>query len=290
MKILITGASGYIGSHLAQNLLQQGHTVVGIDWKAPRIQGYIHYQQDIRDATSLDGVISDHLPDAVVHLAALRVPACDLSPRDAMDINYGGTVSVISSAQRHRVPRVIFASSCSVYGFPDRNVTLSETDHIEPVSAYSVSKAMSEEWIQSNRSEHTSTVCLRFATAYGLAEFVREDLMVNQFVRQAVAGETVKIFQPAAWRPFCHVRDLVRACMIVLQTDSMGHSVYNVGFNDVWKHIQQCVPQAQMLVEAGVKDPRDYQIEFDRFCTEFNFQSQHGLSDSIGDLVVYFNQ
>lgn len=297
MKVLITGASGYIGSYLTQNLIADGISVIGIDWKTAPKNNYIHFQLDIRDKVHLQNIISDHTPDAIVHLAALRVPACDLSPRDAMEINHAGTINVVQAAQKHQVPKVIFASSCSVYGFPDKNAVLTETDAIEPVSAYSMSKAMAEDWIMQNPSEDTQCVCLRFATAYGVALGVRPDLMINSFVEQALDGQTVQIYQPEAWRPFCHVRDLAAACSTVLYQDDIRQGVYNVGSNSenytkiaVWRQIQQHIPEAQMMVEPGVQDPRDYQIKFDKFHTECGFQTQYTIDTGIKELIDYYQK
>ena len=294
MKVLITGASGYIGSYLTQKLIADGMSVIGVDWKTALRNNYIHFQLDIRDKVHLQNVISDHTPDAVVHLAALRVPACDLSPRDAMEINYTSTINVVQAAQKSRVPKVIFASSCSVYGFPDKNTILTETDVIEPVSAYSMSKAMAEDWIMQNPNEHTRCVCLRFATAYGVALGVRSDLMINSFVKQALGGQTVQIYQPEAWRPFCHVRDLAAACSTVLHQDSISSGIYNVGSNiqnytkiAVWRQIQQHIPAAHMTVEPGVRDPRDYQINFDKFHTQCDFSTKHTLDSGIAELIEY---
>ncbi len=296
MKVLVTGASGYIGTQLISELLAHQAVVVGIDWKTPRIPGYNHYQVDVRDSAGISKVIEQCAPDAVVHLAALRVPACDHSPRDAVDTNYGGTVNVVKAAQEQGVPQVIFASSCSVYGFPDHNNALSESDEIEPVSAYSVSKAMAEEWITNNSVSDTSVACLRFATAFGCAQFVRNDLMVNSFVSQAVAGTEVKIFQPAAWRPFCHVKDLVKSCMLILLLDKSCSGIYNVGSNtenytkqQVWECVHKHVPNAQMVLEMGVADPRNYKVNFDKFYKTLGFVPDHSMEDGVKELVRYYN-
>jgi UDP-glucose 4-epimerase len=156
--VLVTGGAGFIGSHTCVELLEHGYEVIVIDdhsnsspaalRRVEKIGGrplLATYQLDIRDTEALDGVFRDHRIDAVVHFAAKKaVGESMLIPLDYYSINVGGLVTLLHAMQRHEVHRLVFSSSCSIYG-DARSVPLDEHEPPCPTNPYARSKSMCEE-------------------------------------------------------------------------------------------------------------------------------------------------
>lgn len=156
--VLVTGGAGFIGSHTCVELLEHGYEVIVIDDHSNSSPAALHrvekiggrpllasHRLDIRDEDALDGVFRDHRIDAVVHFAAKKAVGESVQiPLDYYSINVGGLVTLLRSMQRHEVPRLVFSSSCSIYG-DARPVPLDEHEPPCPTNPYARSKAMCEE-------------------------------------------------------------------------------------------------------------------------------------------------
>jgi UDP-glucuronate 4-epimerase len=225
---IVTGAAGFIGSHLARALLDRGDRVVGVDNYDPfydrgakeanvaRLAG-AHFElveADIRDRETMAGLLEGLRPAAIYHVAALAgVRPSIQDPGRYASVNVDGLVSVLDAARSSECRRVLFASSSSVYG-NNRKVPFAETDPVdEPISPYAATKRAGE--LICHAYCHLfglSIACLRLFTVYGPAQ--RPDLAIGKFMRLMAAGEPVPMYGDGATsRDYTYIDDIIGGCL-----------------------------------------------------------------------------
>ena len=250
MDILVTGGAGFIGGHLTESFLRDGHDVTVLDnfepFYAEGIKRHavdVHrevaaagdatyrlVEGDVREVTLVEDLVAD--ADVVVHQAAqagVRTSVED--PRTVTDINVDGTVNLLQAATEADVERVIVASSSSVYGKPV-SLPYEETHPTEPVSPYGVTKLTQEHMARVYTELHgLPTVCLRYFTVYGPR--MRPNMAISNFVSRCLNGEPPVIYGDGQQtRDFTYVADVVDANRTLLHTDAADGEVLNVGSSD----------------------------------------------------------
>jgi len=225
MTVLVTGGAGFIGSHLCEHLLSQGHSVVCLDnfdsfyapeMKRANISGltasglFTLVEADIRDDKSLDRTLGEHPIDVVVHLAARAgVRPSLLEPHVYYDVNVIGTQRILDAMRRAGVSKLVFGSSSSVYG-DNVEAPFKETAVVDhPISPYAASKKAAELACHTYHHLHGLDVfCLRFFTAYGPRQ--RPDMGIFQFLRKVALGEPITLFgDGSSRRDYTYVGDIV---------------------------------------------------------------------------------
>jgi len=236
MRILITGGAGFIGTALANKLVQLGHHVRVIDDLSagdsirldPRV---VFTRGDVRDVprlwTLLQGV------DCVYHLAAkVSVPESVLYPKEYNEVNVGGTVSLMVAIRDVGVKRVILASSGAVYG-EQKEQPVREEQRPNPQSPYAVSKLASEYYVNTLGALYgIETVILRIFNAYGPGQFlpVSHPPVIPQFMKRAVEGGSLVIFGDGnQTRDFVYIDDVVDALIAAATARNVNRAVINVG-------------------------------------------------------------
>lgn len=236
MNFLITGAAGFLGSALANQLAREGHLVRGIDNLSsgePRVLFEdVHFTRgDVNDRPKLWTLLQDI--DCVYHLAArVLVAESLLYPREYTDVNVGGTVSLMEAMRDVGVRRVVFASSGAVYGNqPDQ--PLREDAPPFPRSPYAVSKLAAEYYVRTIGSLWgIETVCLRIFNAYGPSQHLppSHPPVVPNWLRQAVKGGSLVVHGDGKQtRDFIYVSDVVRALVAAATAPDIDQLVINVG-------------------------------------------------------------
>ena len=284
MRVLVTGHHGYIGSVTIPALVAAGHDVVGADTRF--YEGCDLYEAnppteerrvDVRDLTAadLDGF------DAVVHLAALsNDPLGDFAPELTAEINYAATLSLARAAREAGVERLIFASSCSMYGTQDGDTPVDEHASQQPLTAYSESKVRSERELGLLASDDFSPIFMRNATAHGASPRLRLDIVLNNLVGWAVTTGSVKIMSDGTpWRPLVHVQDIARATATLLDAprELVHAKAYNIGGADenyqvreLAEIVRETVPGCTVeYAGTGDPDPRSYRVDFGAFARAF---------------------
>jgi UDP-glucuronate 4-epimerase len=244
MKILVTGGAGFIGSHLCERLLREGHEVSIIDdlndFYSPEIKranlacvqrvgpAVFHYG-DIRDADTVASVFAQANPDAVIHIAARAGVRPSLEqPLLYEETNVRGTVVLLEAARKAGVRKFLFASSSSIYGIANR-VPFSEEDHLNlPISPYAATKIAGEKlcftW---SHLYGLSVTCLRFFTVYGPRQ--RPDLAIHKFARLIEAGLPLPFFGDGSMgRDYTYIDDIVGGLMAALSHECR-YEVFNLG-------------------------------------------------------------
>ena len=235
-SILVTGGAGYIGSVLTHKLVESGYNVRIIDsliYGKDGISDLISnnsvelIEKDIRDEKTLNDVVKEI--DCVIHLAAIvGDPLCKKIPVAAKQINEDATKKLVIVSKKHGVKRFIFASTCSNYG--SSSTTVDENSPIQSLSLYSTTKVNSENFILSTKDSNFEPSILRFATAHGLSPRMRFDLLLQEFLRDAILDKKIKIYGPNFWRPLAHVDDISNACITAIKSskDAISGEIYNV--------------------------------------------------------------
>ncbi len=286
MRILITGNMGYVGP-LVLRRLRESHpesTLIGYDIgyfahcltgpsRFPESRADVQYFGDIRRVPEkiLQGV------DAIVHLCAIsNDPMGAIFEDITLDINHRASIDLAVKAKRAGVKAFVFASSCSVYGFAEGGPRREE-DELNPLTAYAKSKVRTERDLASLASESFTVTCLRFATACGMSDRLRLDLVLNDFVAGALVSKCINILSDGTpWRPLIHVRDMARAIDWAVQRDRRDGGVFltvNVG-SDAWNYqvkdlataVTQLVPDVEVSINRDAQpDKRSYRVNFDKF-------------------------
>ncbi|MEU6372882.1 UDP-glucose 4-epimerase GalE [Streptomyces sp. NPDC046909] len=260
--VLVTGGAGFIGSHACVELLDHGYEVIVVDdysnstpqvlTRVERIAGRFVgavYELDVRDRRALSAVFDRHAVDAVVHFAARKaVGASTRMPAEYYDTNVGGTTALLRTMQEHGVHRLLFSSSCAIYGDAGPG-PLDESAPARPTNPYALSKWLCEQILADlcdRRPEYT-VLSLRYFNPAGahpsglLGEDPRgEPDNLMPYVAQVAAGrrELLRVFggdypthDGTAVRDYLHVMDTVEAHRVALDhlADAPGMHVYNLG-------------------------------------------------------------
>jgi len=303
--ILVTGGAGYIGSVLVRQLLNAGYRVRVLDNlmfggesildlldnpKFEFILGDVRNRKDLDQASK--GVF------AVAHLAAIvGDPACSASPELAIEVNRNGSKMLFESAVKNGVRRFVFASTCSNYGkMDDSGSYVDENSPLAPVSLYAEEKVSFEKYLLEQKSQNvTVPVCLRFSTVYGLSQRPRFDLTVNEFTKELALGRELLVYGQQFWRPYCHVADLARSVLAVIETDEskMAFEVFNVGSTKenytkemIVNEIRKQLPDSRIKYVKKKEDPRDYRVNFEKINKELDFDITVTVPEGIRNLVT----
>jgi UDP-glucuronate 4-epimerase len=245
MKALITGAAGFIGSHLSERLLDNGWTVVGVDnfddFYDPQIKrrnvgtslenkNFRLVEADIRDAPAMDSVLGDGI-EIVIHLAARAgVRPSIAQPMLYADVNVNGTTVLLEAAKKHKVNRFIFGSSSSIYGNNEK-VPFSEDDNVDfPISPYAATKKAGE--LICHTYHHLygiSITCLRFFTVYGPRQ--RPDLAIHKFAKLIEQNKPIPIYGDGTMmRDFTYIDDIIDGTVAAINhLSSHEFNIYNLG-------------------------------------------------------------
>ena len=246
MKILVTGGAGFIGSHLVEGLLADGHEVAILDdfndfydpkIKRANISGVAKdirvHDVDLRDGEKVADVFRKEAFNSVLHLAARAgVRPSIQCPELYYETNVAGTLHLLESARDRGVERFIFASSSSVYGAAKR-VPFSEEEHLtQTLSPYAATKIASE-FLCSTYSHlyQIRAVALRYFTVYGARQ--RPDLAIHQFTRRIHSGEPIAQFGDGTTRrDYTYIDDIIQGTMSALKYDGEMFDVFNLGESD----------------------------------------------------------
>jgi nucleoside-diphosphate-sugar epimerase len=300
---IITGGAGYIGSLLTAALLERGDQVTVVDdllfggesllayWHHPRFR---FIKGDACDPNVLRRAL-DRPADALVHLAAIvGFPACQaVGEQVAWRYNVESTKAAFSAANAAAVPRFIFSSTYSNYGLASDGLPVNEESPLHPQSLYAETKIASEQWLlEQSTGSVTAPLIFRFATLFGISPRTRFDLIVNQFVLEAVTKRELIIYQRGYSRSFVHVYDIVAGIMLGLAApeEKARGQVYNLGSDDgnftkdeivelVQRHVEGLKVTHKDLSFGG--DMRDITVSFAKVRRELGFVPSMSVEDGI---------
>lgn len=280
-KVLVTGASGYVGAVMVPMLVSAGHEVTTLDLGLYEGSGFADggvpsNRRDVRETTTADF----EGQDAVIALAALsNDPLGNLDPQVTYEINHRSVVRNAVHAKQAGVERFLFASSCSLYG-ASGGAFVDESAGFAPVTAYGRSKVLAEAELAALADDGFSPVYLRNATVYGVSPALRLDIVVNNLTAWAVATNRIVLQSDGTpWRPQVHVEDVGRAFLAALdaprevihdQAFNVGRTDQNFQVREIAEMVGEAIPDAVLeMPKATDPDTRSYRVDFSKFASTF---------------------
>jgi UDP-glucose 4-epimerase len=315
-RALITGGAGFIGSHLAEQLLNRGYEVTVIDnLSTGRFEniaalekriGFRYAIEDIRNATVMDRLVSEC--DVIYHLAAaVGVLNIVSSPIDTIEINVGGTEVVLKTARRYR-RKVLLASTSEVYG-KNEKVPFNEDDDrtLGPTTksrwSYAASKELDEFLaLAYHRAADLPVVIFRLFNTVGARQRGHYGMVVPRFVRWALRNEPIQVYGDGTQqRCFCNVNDVVQAIIGLGEAPNVNGEVFNIGSNEEISIYQlaerikartgsrseiQLIPYDQAY-EAGFEDMRRRVPDISKIRACIGWQPTTPLDETIDQIIAY---
>jgi nucleoside-diphosphate-sugar epimerase len=292
-RVLVTGGAGFVGSMVVADLLAHGYAarvldplMYGGDALLPFFfePGFELVRGSVADEPVLDKALEGC--DLVVHLAAIvGFPACRKHPELAMAVNVGGSKLLAQLAPRN-VP-IIYASTGSNYGAIETGICTEDVP-LNPLSLYARTKVDAERILL----ERGNAVALRFATGFGVSRRLRLDLLVNDFVFQALKRKNLVVYEKGHMRSFIHVRDMSAAILFTTQNiDRMVDQVFNTGTESMNLTKEQICERLRQRLEfflhyadAGKdEDARNYYVSYEKI-RKLGFEPRIGLDRGIDEL------
>jgi dTDP-4-amino-4,6-dideoxygalactose transaminase/nucleoside-diphosphate-sugar epimerase len=307
-KILVTGGAGYIGSFIVNELLDLGHHVTVLDslvYGDAGLNAFISRDNvsfvkgDITDIKALDKAL-EGVTKVIALAAIVGDPACSISRDVTWDVNYNSTKLLIDRAKAHKIERLVFASSCSVYGSSEasENKILDENSELNPVSAYAETRVLSEELLLSDENTVCSTI-LRLSTVFGLSPRMRFDLAVNIMSAKGVYDKAIDVFGGEQWRPFVHVQDVAHAFVLSINAPKtlVDKEIFNVGssdsnyqIQDIAKIIEEEIPETIATHNSSMIDARNYNVNFTKIHKALNFKTRFSVRDGVREMRTFVEE
>jgi len=291
MRVLVTGAHGFIGAAAIPALLEAGHEVVGIDCIAgPRIQvGDITRMEDCVAASAGAEVI---IHSVGIHLATQVAE----NPMQMVDVNVKGTLNILQAAKMSGTRRIIYLSSAKVYGEPERLPSL-ESDLPRPREPYALAKLVAEQYCQTfHKKNGIEAVVIRPFSVYGPGQDHNSGYV--GMALEALKTDGVVTFPGRAdyLRDFVHIRDVVRLCALATTADLPGYTVFNSGSGEAYTldelvamiALAADVPLSSRFRKPSVETIKRTMGDMDSAKDLLGYQPEIGLQQGIAETVAWF--
>lgn len=307
-KILVVGNLGYIGPVLMKYFHQKhtGVPLIGFDTGffencfinhlADRLcQADQQFYGDVRQFD--ESILKDI--SSIVYLAAIsNDPMGNVFEQQTLAINQKSAVDIAKLAKANGVENFVFASSCSSYGFGG-DAAKSEDDDVNPLTAYARSKVFAEQDLEGLADDNFTITALRFATACGASPRLRLDLVLNDFVTNAVINSKITILSDGSpLRPLIDVHDMAKAIDWACQRQSnkggaflrvnAGSNDWNFSVREIAQKVQSVFPEIDVLINADAEpDKRSYRVNFDLFKSlAVEYYPTRSLEQSIEEIAI----
>ena len=308
VRVLVTGATGFIGSHLTRRLSNEGHNV-GITVRRGsdtwRIKDIIEqltiFDTDLNDTNAVLSAVSKFKPDVVVHLAAKYVPehgVLDILP--LIQTNVLGTINLLDACKASGVKLFINTSTAFVYGSTTKPSC--ETDTLNPVNLYALTKVQAEEACTYYAKQGLKCVTFRLSPPYGDADNERK--LIPTAIRSMLFHKELKLNSGLQEWDYTYIDDVVRAYMIALHSveklRANTHTIFNVG-TGVPVSVKQVISMIKNYLDCdtelnwGIVSHRKNEVwytcaDIGKIADEFNWQPEVSISDGLKKTVDYFTK
>lgn len=302
MKILLIGGAGYVGTELAEYLVENNNEVTvydlfiyGDNFSKEKIIKKI--QGDIRNVNDLENTIKSGSFDAIIHLACIsNDPSFDLDPNLGKSINFDPFEDLVKLAIKHKISKFIYASSSSVYGIKSEP-NVDENFSLEPITDYSKFKAECEKILKKYNSQDFCTTIIRPATVCGFSKRLRLDLVVNILSNLAYHNKEITVFGGKQYRPNIHIKDMCRSYLHILNQDhkKVSGQIFNVGFENHTVEslaliVKKVIGEDVQLKYIPTNDNRSYHISSKKIIEDTGFIYKYKIEDAVNDLKIAFEK
>lgn len=304
-KVLVIGGAGYVGSVLVDELLSKGYSVRVVDRLFFGLGPIEHVldrveliQEDMRELE--DPLLEDCM--AVINVGGLsNDPTAEFDPKANEELNTYAAIQIAEMAKRVGVPRLIFASTCSIYdrglGEENKDVVLDEDSTVSPRAAYASSKFNGEQVLLTMSDDDFCVTSFRKGTIHGFSPRMRYDLVLNSFVKDALSEGSLHLHSGGEmWRPIIDVRDVARVYVTALEADpaEIGGQIFNLCAGNF--RISELALRTQrtladigipVTIEAdyGYQIVRNYRVSSEKARRVLGFQPQVSLEQSVRHMV-----
>jgi nucleoside-diphosphate-sugar epimerase len=295
-KILITGGAGYIGSMLTTKLIEKGYRVTVIDslqFSKNSLNHLFAHKNfkfiygDVRNKNLIKKNIKKH--NIIIPLAALvGAPLCEKYKKEAKEVNFGSIKYMLKIVNKKQ--KIIFPTTNSGYGIGQKEKYCDENSPLNPISFYGQTKAEAEKIIL----EFENSICFRLATVFGHSYRMRTDLLVNNFVYNALKFKKLKLYEPHFRRNYIHIIDVVRAFIFAIKNfNKLKSNTYNLGLSSanltklmLAKKIKKQFKEVKISIIRNRKDPdqRDYFVS-NKKIEKKGFKPIISLEEGIAELL-----
>jgi nucleoside-diphosphate-sugar epimerase len=304
-KVLVVGGAGYVGCVLTEELLAKGYSVRILDrmffGRAPMEDFADRVELVVEDMRDLE---PRHLQDvdAVINIGGLsNDPTAEFNPKANEELNTHASIRVAEVAKRAGVPRMLFASTCSIYdrgvGEEARDILLDEMSDVDPRAAYATSKLAAEQAIIAMADDSFAPVAFRKGTIFGFSPRMRYDLVVNAFVKAAMTTGRLQVhYGGSMWRPLIDVKDVARAYVMALESDLdlVRGQIFNLTAGN-FRISELALRTQNTLMELGIaceldvdysyRMVRSYRVSGEKILRALGFQPQVSVEESIRHMV-----
>lgn len=300
---LVTGASGFIGSHLVRELVNQGKKVIAYDFNpdvsylADCLDKVEFVYGDVANMAHLMGVMADHKVNVVFHLGYMLVPDTDNRTGRAIQVNCAGFQNVMEAARILKIRRVVWASSQAVYGFAEGYpvTPITEDVHVNPTTQYGACKLFNEHVARFYWQQHgVDNIGLRKPVVYGLGKSRRRDLSIShRLIENAIVGRPVEVPPGDAYANYVYVKDVVRAYILAMRAAPTKHTIFNVSgyvyrFSEVVEILRGLFPDLQVTNTKTLNSPNPidaYDLSLVRAREELGYEPVYALADGVRDFL-----
>lgn len=292
--ILVTGASGYIGSVLTPELLKKGYKVIAIDrfFFGDNLQNHRNLKKINQDTRLLKSCYFKKV-DVVIDLAAIsNDPSGEYFKKETIDINFKARLNCARLAKKNKVKKYILPSSCSIYGF--NNSIVNETSKVNPLTTYAKANYLAEQNILMLANQNFCVTVLRQATIFGYSPRMRFDLAINGMTQGAYISKKLPIMRNGRqFRPMLHVKDTVRAMIFMVKADKtkINKEIYNVGSKKCTVSIREMADIVKRNIKHtklkwyGDPDHRSYKVSFDKI-HKLGFKAKYDLNYGVKEILL----
>ena len=295
--VLITGGAGYLGSVLAEVLLDNGYNVTVFDNLMYKQTSLLHLcdnknfnfiKGDVTNKKQFLPQIVNH--DIIIPLAAIvGAPACDANPDLATAINFGQIQFIVDNLRKDQ--KLLMPNTNSQYGSSENIIT--EDSPFNPLSHYAITKCKAEEYIM----DWGNGICLRLATVFGTSPRMRTDLLVNDFVYKSMTEGCLVLFQSHFKRNYIHVRDIAYTFLHCIENyDKLNGEVFNVGLSnanlnkkELAETIKNYFPNLVIIENefSTDKDNRNYIVSNDKL-EATGWKPKYTIEDGVNELMLAY--